>query len=83
MIHLGMTHTDAYFEATSGLTATGATIISGIDQLPHSINLWRHLLHWFGGMGLIVLAVAILPMLGIGGRQMLAAEVPGPMKESA
>lgn len=82
MIHLGMTHTDAYFEATSGLTATGATIISGIDQLPHSINLWRHLLHWFGGMGLIVLAVAILPMLGIGGRQMLAAEVPGPMKES-
>ena len=55
MIHLGMTHTDAYFEATSGLTATGATIISGIDQLPHSINLWRHLLHWFGGMGLIVL----------------------------
>ncbi|WP_415033008.1 TrkH family potassium uptake protein [Azonexus sp.] len=82
MIHLGMTHTDAYFEAVSGLTATGATIISGLDQLPHSINLWRHLMHWLGGMGLIVLAVAILPMLGIGGRQMLAAEVPGPMKDS-
>lgn len=82
MIQLGMTHTDAYFEAVSGLTATGATVISGLDNLPPSINLWRHLMMWVGGMGLIVLAVAILPMLGIGGRQLLKAEVPGPMKDS-
>ncbi len=82
MLHLEMTHTDAYFEAVSGLTATGATIIPGLDQLPMSINLWRHLMQWLGGMGLIVLAVAILPLLGIGGRQMLQAEIPGPMKDS-
>ncbi|NHC06683.1 trk system potassium uptake protein TrkH [Azonexus fungiphilus] len=82
MIHLGMSHTDAYFEATSALTATGATLMSGLDDLPKSINLWRHLMQWLGGMGLIVLVVAILPMLGIGGRQMLAAEIPGPMKEN-
>ena len=82
MLQLGMTHTDAYFEAVSGLTATGATVISGLDSLPPSINLWRHQLMWVGGMGLIVLAVAIMPMLGIGGRQMLQAEVPGPMKDS-
>ncbi len=82
MIHLGMSHTDAYFEATSALTATGATLMSGLDSLPQSINLWRHLMQWLGGMGLIVLVVAILPMLGIGGRQMLAAEIPGPMKDN-
>jgi trk system potassium uptake protein TrkH len=82
MIQLGMSHTDAYFEAVSGLTATGATVISGLDHLPQSINLWRHLMMWVGGMGLIVLAVAILPMLGIGGRQLLKAEIPGPMKDS-
>lgn len=82
MIHLGMSHTDAYFEATSALTATGATLMSGLDDLPKSINLWRHLMQWLGGMGLIVLVVAILPLLGIGGRQMLAAEIPGPMKEN-
>jgi trk system potassium uptake protein len=82
MMQLGMTHTDAYFEAVSGLTATGATVISGLDSLPQSINLWRHQMMWLGGMGLIVLAVAILPMLGIGGRQMFKAELPGPMKDS-
>jgi trk system potassium uptake protein len=82
MIHLGMSHTDAYFEAMSALTATGATVMSGLDDLPMSINLWRHLMQWLGGMGLIVLVVAILPMLGIGGRQMLQAEVPGPMKDN-
>ena len=82
MLHLGLTHTDAYFEAVSGLTATGATVLSGLDTLPMSINLWRHLTMWFGGMGLIVLAVAILPLLGIGGRQMFKAETPGPMKDS-
>ncbi len=78
-----LSFTDAYFEATSGLTATGATALSGLDHLPLSINFWRMQLHWIGGMGVIVLAVAILPLLGIGGRQLFKAEVPGPMKESA
>lgn len=82
MIHLGITHTDAYFEAVSGLTTTGATVLSNLDTLPMSINLWRHQLVWVGGMGLIVLAIAILPLLGIGGRQMFKAETPGPMKDS-
>jgi trk system potassium uptake protein TrkH len=67
----------------SGLTTTGSTVLSNIDQLPMSINLWRHQLVWIGGMGLIVLAIAILPLLGIGGRQMFKAETPGPMKESS
>ena len=72
----------AYFEAASGLTATGGTVLSGLDALPASINLWRGELVWLGGMGLIVLAVAILPLLGVGGRQLLNAEIPGPMKEN-
>ncbi len=72
----------AYFEAMSGLTATGATVLSGLDALPPSINLWRGEIIWLGGMGLIVLAVAILPLLGVGGRQLLNAEIPGPMKET-
>jgi trk system potassium uptake protein TrkH len=72
----------AYFEAVSALTATGATMLSGLDRLPQSINLWRCLMIWLGGMGLIVLAVAILPMLGIGGRQMFKAEIPSPMKDT-
>ncbi|MCB1959239.1 MAG: TrkH family potassium uptake protein [Rhodocyclaceae bacterium] len=75
--------TDAYFEAASGLTTTGATVLSHLDQLPVSINLWRCFLHWIGGMGVIVLVVAILPLLGIGGRQIIKAEVPGPIKESS
>ncbi|MDR1853349.1 MAG: TrkH family potassium uptake protein [Azoarcus sp.] len=78
-----LTFVDAYFEATSGLTATGATLLTGIDDLPVSINLWRTFLHWIGGMGVIVLVVAILPLLGIGGRQLFRAEVPTPMKESS
>lgn len=82
MIHLGITHTDAYFETVSGLTTTGSTVLSNLDSLPMSINLWRHQLVWIGGMGLIVLAIAILPLLGIGGRQMFKAETPGPMKDS-
>lgn len=82
MAQLGMSHTDAYFETMSGLTTTGSTVISGLDTLPMSINLWRHELVWIGGMGLIVLAIAILPLLGIGGRQMFKAETPGPMKDS-
>ena len=80
--HLGISFTDAYFEAMSGLTTTGATVLSNLDTLPPSINLWRGMMVWLGGMGLIVLAVAILPLLGIGGRQMFKAETPGPMKES-
>ncbi len=82
MLQLGVSHTDAYFEAMSGLTTTGATVFSGLDTLPMSINLWRHQLVWVGGMGLIVLAIAILPLLGIGGRQMFKAETPGPMKDA-
>ncbi|MBV5324982.1 MAG: potassium transporter, partial [Rhodospirillaceae bacterium] len=78
----GLSFTDAYFETASGLSTTGATVLVGLDTLPPSINLWRHLLNWLGGMGIIVLAVAILPMLGIGGRQLFKAETPGPMKDS-
>ncbi len=76
-----LSFTDAYFEAMSGLTTTGSTILTGIDQLPPSINLWRHALHWFGGIGIIVLAVAILPLLGVGGMQLYRAETPGPVKD--
>ena len=75
--------TDAYFEAVSGLTATGATVLSGLDALPTSINLWRTFMHWIGGMGVIVLVVAVLPLLGIGGRQLFKAEVPTPMKDTS
>jgi trk system potassium uptake protein TrkH len=77
-----LSFTDAYFETVSGITTTGSTVLSGLDTLPLSINLWRGLLVWFGGMGLIVLAVAILPLLGVGGMQMYKAETPGPMKDS-
>lgn len=73
---------DAYFEVISGLTTTGATVLSGLDRLPMSINLWRHELTWFGGIGIIVFAVAILPILGIGGMQLLKSESPGAVKES-
>lgn len=82
MLSLGLSHTDAYFETVSGLTTTGSTVLSNLDTLPMSINLWRHQLVWVGGMGLIVLAIAILPLLGIGGRQMFKAETPGPMKDA-
>ncbi len=78
-----LTFTYAYFEAVSGLTATGATVLSGLDDLPVSINVWRTFMHWIGGMGVIVLVVAILPLLGIGGRQLFKAEVPTPMKEQS
>jgi trk system potassium uptake protein TrkH len=73
---------NAYFEVISGLTTTGATVLSGLDHLPMSINLWRHELTWFGGIGIIVFAVAILPILGIGGMQLLKSESPGSVKES-
>jgi trk system potassium uptake protein TrkH len=72
---------DAVFEAASGLTTTGATVLSGLDQLPHAIKYYRAQLNFLGGMGIVVLAVALLPMLGIGGMQLYLAETPGPMKE--
>lgn len=78
----GLSFTDAYFETMSGMTTTGATVLSDLDKLPPSINFWRGLLQWLGGMGIIVLAVAILPLLGVGGRQMFKAETPGPMKDT-
>ena len=78
-----LSFTDAYFEAASGLTTTGATVLTGLDTMPVSINLWRCFMHWVGGMGVIVLMVAVLPLLGIGGRQIFRAETPGPMKESS
>jgi len=74
--------TDAVFESISGLTTTGATVIVGLDALPHSILFYRQELQWLGGMGIIVLAVAVLPMLGIGGMQLYRAETPGPVKDS-
>ncbi|MGR8952564.1 MAG: TrkH family potassium uptake protein [Gammaproteobacteria bacterium] len=77
-----MSFIDAYFETTSGLTTTGATVLSGLDQLPMSINLWRHELNWIAGLGIIIFAVAILPILGIGGMQLYIAETPGSVKES-
>lgn len=84
LLHFGdeLSFTDAYFEMASALTTTGATIFTGLDSMPASINLWRHLVNWFGGMGIIVLAVAILPLLGVGGMQLFKAETPGPMKDS-
>ena len=82
MLIPGLSFTDAYFETISGLTTTGATVLSNLDALEPSLNMWRALLEWLGGMGLIVLAVAVLPLLGIGGRQMFKAETPGPMKDA-
>ena len=73
---------DAVFEAFSGLTTTGATVLTGIEYLPKSVLFYRQQLQWFGGMGIIVLAVAILPMLGVGGMQLYRAEIPGPIKDS-
>jgi trk system potassium uptake protein TrkH len=78
----GLNFTDAYFEAVSGLTASGATVLAGLDALPASVNLWRGLMIWLGGMGVIVLAVAILPLLGVGGSQLFKAETPTPMKDT-
>lgn len=72
----------AYFEAVSGLTTTGATIFSGLDNMPHSILIWRSFLQWLGGMGILILALAILPLLGVGGMQIYRAEIPGPIKDT-
>ncbi len=83
MFHLpGLSFTDAYFEAMSGLTTTGATVLTGLDTMPRSINVWRCFMVLLGGMGILVLAVAILPLLGVGGSQIFKAETPGPMKDT-
>jgi trk system potassium uptake protein TrkH len=79
---LGVGPVDAAFESISGLTTTGATVLVGLDDLPRSLLLYRQLLQWLGGIGIIVVAVAVLPMLGIGGMQLYRAETPGPSKDS-
>jgi len=71
-------YVDAFFEAVSGYTTTGATIFGGVEHLPKGILFWRSLTHWLGGMGIVVLTVAVLPLLGIGGMQLIKAEAPGP-----
>ena len=78
----GISFTDATFESLSGLTTTGATVLVGLDDMPRSVLFYRQLLQWLGGMGIIVLAVAILPMLGIGGMQLYRSEAPGPVKDN-
>ena len=82
LLALDLSVTDAVFESLSGLTTTGATVIVGLDDLPRSILFYRQMLQWMGGMGIIVLAMALLPMLGIGGMQLYQAETPGPMKDN-
>lgn len=78
----GITWHHAYFEAMSALTATGATALSGLERLPVSINIWRCFLQYVGGLGVMLLVVAVLPMLGLGGMQLYKAETPGPMKDA-
>ena len=78
----GLGWTQAYFEAMSGITATGATALVGLDHLPVSVNVWRCFLQFVGGLGIILLVVAVLPMLGLGGMQLYRAETPGPLKDA-
>jgi trk system potassium uptake protein len=78
----GLSFTDGYFEAMSGLTTTGASVLTGLDRLPVSVNIWRCFLVLVGGLGIIVLAVAILRLLGVGGAQLFKAESAGPMKDA-
>ena len=75
--------TNAVFESASGLTTTGATILSAIETLPHGILWWRSIIQWYGGMGIIVFSLALLPKLGVGGMQLYRAEVPGPVADKA
>ena len=77
-----LSFTDAMFEAISGLTTTGATVLTGLDEAPKAILYYRQQLQWLGGLGIVVLAVAVLPMLGVGGMQLYRAETPGPMKDT-
>jgi trk system potassium uptake protein TrkH len=81
MLSARLSPVDALFESASGITTTGATVITGLDSLPRSLLFYRQQLQWLGGMGLIVLGVAVLPALGIGGMQLYRAEAPGPLKE--
>lgn len=76
-----LSFTGAYFEAMSGLTTTGSTVLTGLDSLPPSLNFWRASLHWFGGLAIIVMALAVLPLLGVGGMQLYKGQAPGPAKE--
>lgn len=76
-----LTFTDALFESMSGLTTTGATVLIGLDDLPRAVLYYRQQLQWLGGIGIVVIAVAVLPMLGIGGMQLYRAEAPGPVKD--
>ena len=77
-----LSFTHAYFEAVSGLTTTGSTVLTGLDALPVSVNVWRTFLQWMGGMGILILAVAVLPLLGVGGSQLFKAEAAGPIKDT-
>ena len=77
-----LSFTHAYFEAVSGLTTTGSTVLSGLDTLPLSVNMWRTFMQWIGGMGILILAVAVLPLLGVGGSQLFKAEAAGPVKDT-
>jgi trk system potassium uptake protein TrkH len=77
----GLTFTRAFFETMSGLTSTGSTVLVGLDSLAPSLNLWRHELQWIGGLSIIVMALAVLPLLGVGGLQLYKGETPGPVKD--
>jgi trk system potassium uptake protein TrkH len=76
-----LSFTQAFFETMSGLTTTGSTVLTDLDHLPRSLVFWRHSLQWFGGLGIIVMALAVLPLLGVGGMQLYKAEAPGPIKD--
>ena len=77
----GMSFVDSFFESMSGITTTGATVISGLNNMPESVLFYRQLLQWMGGMGLIVLAIAVMPLLGIGGGQLYKTEIPGALSD--
>jgi trk system potassium uptake protein TrkH len=77
----GLTLSGAFFEAMSGLTTTGSTVLTGLDALPPSLNFWRHALQWFGGLGVLVMALAVLPLLGVGGMQLYKGQAPGAVKD--
>ena len=81
MLSLGLSFPDAFFESASGYTTTGSTVLVGLDAMSPSILFYRQEIQWLGGIGVIVLAVALLPMLGIGGMQLFKAEIAGPLKD--
>jgi Trk-type K+ transport systems, membrane components len=77
----GVNFTDATFESISALSTAGATILSGLDNMPASFLLYRQFLQWMGGLGVVIFVVAVLPMLNVGGMRLLKAETPGPIKD--